>query len=79
MWFSKCVSIQYIFIKVSCPYQFDALNVFLILIKTTQASFKQKMYSTLPRIPFQILYAKLDGNVTVATKEWNYSSITTSN
>lgn len=24
MQFSKCVSIQYIFIKVSCPYQFDA-------------------------------------------------------
>lgn len=31
MQFSKCVSIQYIFIEVACPYQFDALNVFLIL------------------------------------------------
>lgn len=28
---------------------------------------------------FQILNAKLDSNVTIATEEWNYSSITTSN
>lgn len=43
MQFSKRASIQYIFIKKkkkSCPYHF-AWNIFLVLIKASQTSFKK--------------------------------------
>lgn len=77
MQFSNCVSIQYIFIKVACPYQLEwnvILKFWLRLVK-----FLWKKKSTLHRVSLQILNAKLDSNVTIATEEWNYSSITTSN
>lgn len=77
MQFSNRVSIQYIFIKVACPYQLE-WNVFLkFWLRLVKFPWKKK-YSILRRICLQILNAKLDSNVTIATEKWNYSSITTS-
>lgn len=51
---------------------------FKVLIKTSEVSLEKKKYSILRRICLQILNAKLDSNVTIATEKGNYSSITTS-